>query len=169
MSVGLRVEGLSEFDSAVDAWFGAVEKATSEAAVGLAHEVFEQILETSPQYSGDFTANTKISVGAPDTSFTPDIFPNTMKSPFHVGSSPAQEYAKANAHWTTPALGQSIFISSSAKHDDWYAWLIENGQIKLRPENYGATKVYSRAVNLVSHNYTHIGSPQLDWLRKNAE
>ena len=54
--MSVEVKGLGAFDAAVKSWFAAVEEAAVEAAVGLAHEAFEQILETGPQFSGDFVA-----------------------------------------------------------------------------------------------------------------
>ncbi len=168
MSDGVKVTNLSAFDAQVDAWFAAVEKAATEAAVGLAREAFEQIIENGPQNSGDFVAQTKVSVGAPApvSDFEPFQLHNKANDPFQMGDSPAMEYAKSHAVWPTIKLGQTVFISSSAKHDEFYAWKIEKGQIKLRPENAGAVAIYARAARHVGHRYNFIGGVQMDWLRK---
>ena len=166
MSDGVKVTNLSAFDAQVEAWFAAVEKAAAEAAVGLAREAFEQIIENGPQNSGDFVANTKVAVGSPDVTFTPFVLSTPARSPFQMGDSPAMEYAKSHAVWPTIKLGQTVFISSSAKHDEFYAWKIEKGQIKLRPENAGAVAIYARAARHVGNRYNFIGGVQMDWLRK---
>ena len=168
MSDGVKVTNLSAFDAQVEAWFAAVEKAAAEAAVGLAREAFEQIIENGPQNSGDFVAQTKVSVGAPApvSDFKPFQLHNKASDPFQMGDSPAMEYAKSHAVWPTIKLGQTVFISSSAKHDEFYAWKIEKGQIKLRPENAGAVAIYARAARHVGHRYNFIGGSQMDWLRK---
>ena len=168
MSDGVKVTNLTAFDANVQAWFAAVEKATAEAAVGVAREAFEQIIETGPQYSGDFVANTKVSVGAPAplSAFQPFVLHDSTHDPFKMGDSPAMEYAKSHAVWPTIKLGQTVFVSSSAKHDEFYAWKIEKGQIKLRPENAGAVAIYARAARHVGNRYNFIGGSQMDWLRK---
>ena len=168
MSDGVKVTNLSAFDAQVEAWFAAVEKAAAEAAVGLAREAFEQIIENGPQNSGDFVAQTKVSVVAPTpvSDFEPFQLHNKAGDPFKMGDSPAMDYAKSHAVWPTIKLGQTVFISSSAKHDEFYAWKIEKGQIKLRPENAGAVAIYARAARHVGHRYNFIGGSQMDWLRK---
>ena len=167
MSDGVKVTNLTAFDAKVQAWFAAVEKATAEAAVGVAREAFEQIIETGPQYSGDFVANTKVSVGAPAplSAFQPFVLHDSTHDPFKMGDSPALEYARSRADWPNLTLGQTIYISSSAKHDEFYAWKIEDGAIKLRPENAGAFAIYNRAIRYVGHRYNHIGKVQINILR----
>jgi hypothetical protein len=158
--------GLEAFDASVKAWFGNVRTAVAEASVGLAHHAFETILETSPQYSGDFVANTRVSIGEPLTTFDPFVVDRGVHNPFKMGDTPAQTYARGKAKWDVPKLGQSIFISSTAKHDDFYSWLIEDGQIKLRPENQGGHHIYRRALYGTQHTYANIGKTQFAILRK---
>ena len=166
MSDEVKVTNLPAFDAKVMAWFAAVERATAEVAVGVAKRTFEQIIKTGPQFSGDFVANTKVSVGAPDTTFTPFVLHDSTRNPFQMWDSPAMDYARNHANWPKLTLGQTIYISSSAKHDEFYAWRIESGQIKLRPENAGAYAIYNRAIRQVSNRYTFIGKPQLAILRR---
>lgn len=159
--------GLSAFDAAVRGWFAAVEEAAAEAAVGLAHNAFEEILETGPQFSGDFVANTRVSMsGTPDKTFEEGLGGGTMHEPFKMGDSPAQAAAKSRATWTTPKLGTPIFISSTAKHDEFYSHKIEDGQIALRSVNAGADHIYRRAASNTKHRYSTIGKVQLADLRK---
>lgn len=164
--MSVEIKNLAEFDAAVTAWFAAVEEAIAEAAVGLAHEAFEEILETGPQYSGDFVANTRVSVGTPDTTFEPYVLGRPARNPFYMGAPEAQDHARHNAHWPQLKLGQTLYISSSALHDEAYSWKIENGEIALRDVNRGGDHIYARAAAYVAHRYTNIGPVQLDILRK---
>lgn len=167
MSVGIK--NLAAVDATVMAWFAAVEKAAAEAAVGLAKEAFEQILETGPQNSGDFVANTNVSTGKPDFSFEATATPNPNVALFQMGDPAAQNAARAKANWTVPALGVPIFIASNAEHDEPYSVKIEEGKINLRPVNAGASHIYQRAKEFVQHRYTSIGKVQLAALRSKAK
>ena len=165
--MSVEVKGLGAFDAAVKSWFAAVEEAVAEASVGLAHEAFEQILETGPQFSGDFVANSRVSIGSPDTTFEEGLGGGTVADPFKMGDPDAQDAARSRATWETPELGQSVFISSTAKHDEFYLHKVENGEIALRDVNRGADHIYHRARDHVAHRYTNVGKVQLDALRKN--
>lgn len=163
----IKVENLDTFDATVQRWFADVEKAAAEAAVGLAREAFDQLLETSPQFSGDFVANWKVSKSPGDPGFEVDAVGGFNRAaPYKMGDSPAMSYARANAKWPKIKLGESVYLSNSAKHDEPYAFKIERGQINLRDVNKGAAHVVSRAVLHTSFTYQNIGPVQLDWLRK---
>lgn len=175
---GVKVKdgSLAKFNESVQGWFSRVRTAAEGAAVGLGKEAFEQILETSPQYSGDFTANWKVSVGTPDTTFTIDVIPSRVSSPdddgirhsepFKRGDGEAIAYAKSRAKWPVLKLGQKLFISNSANHDEPYAMKIENGEIKLRPVNKGADHVVRRSTQYVLNRYSRIDKVQLQALLK---
>ena len=177
MSVGLK--GVGGFNSSVTAWFRAVEKASAATAVGLAKRVFDKVLVESPQYSGDFTANWKVTVGAPApaSAFQQGVLGTRYSAhkgddglgsfvPYQRGDEAAIAHAQANATWNPIKLGQSIFISNSASHDEHYAWQIENGVIKFRPVNAGAGVVGRRSVAFVQHLFPHIGKSQFEILRR---
>ena len=172
----IKVLNLDSFDETVQRWFSKVETAAAEAAVGIAREAFEQILKTSPQYSGDFVANWKVSKSATDSSFTPDALDgykpdmfgrNTLPPLFQMGSTPAMSYARANAKWPKINLGESVYLHNSAKHDydDFYADRVEKGLIRLRPENAGASHVVARAVGIIGFTYHNISAANLTHLR----
>ena len=177
MSDGLEINGLDAFDRQVMAWFGAVEKATAQAAVGLARRVFDKVLIESPQYSGDFAANWQVSVGVPSTKFTVGVIRPKIKAyadsdgirdfePFKRGDPEAVAYAKSHAAWPELKLGQTIYISNSAEHDEPYAWAIENGKINFRPVNAGADAVARRSMAFVANRYPTITSSQFSVLRR---
>ena len=171
----IEVLNLDSFDATVQGWFKAVEAAAAEAAVGLAHEAFEQILETSPQFSGDFAANWTVATTATASSFQPNALDgyrpdakgrNTLPPLFQMGSSPAMDYARSKAKWPKIKLGESLFLTNSASHEEPYAFLIEHGLIRLRPVNEGAEQVVARAASIVGFTYHNIGSVKLSHLRK---
>lgn len=175
--MSVAVKNLAEFDRDVMAWFAAVEEAAAEAAVGLAKRVFDKVLIESPQYSGDFAANWKVSVNAPSTAFKPDaVRPSFAKyhdqdgikqrKPFGRGDPEAIAHAKAQANWSKIKLGDVIYISNSADHDEAYAFKIEEGKIKFRPVNEGADAVGRRSMQFVANHYPYIGGSQLSALRR---
>ena len=175
--MSVAVKNLAGFDSVVQAWFAAVEEAAADAAVGIAKRVFDKVLIESPQYSGDFAANWKVSVNAPDTTFTIGVIrPRVAKyadgdgikntKPFGRGDPEAIAYAKAHADWSKIKLGDVIYISNSASHEEDYAFKIEKGEIKFRPVNQGAGAVARRSLEFVAHRYPQIDRGQLAVLRR---
>lgn len=140
----IKVENLEQVFSDIDNWLAAAEAQIEGIARGLATEALINLLDHSPQYSGDFAANWKVSVNVPDHSFEAGIFGKTFAvkgsgSPFIRGDMPALQYAMRNAMGKLDGfkLGDTIWISNSAKHLELYAWKIENNKIKFRPGNYG--------------------------------
>ena len=90
--MSLRVTNLAAFDGSVQSWFAAVKEAAENHAKSLAFRAFNMVIETSPQYSGQFAANWKIAYGSPDTSFTRDPL-NTKgfsEPTYSVGATPAK-------------------------------------------------------------------------------
>jgi hypothetical protein len=181
------VTNLPEFDRDVQAWFSEVQKATEEAAVGLAKRVFQKLVEGSPQFSGDFAANWKVGYDYVDQSFQVNaVSARTSKygdstgirffEPFSRGDREAIDYANRHAKWGRLELGKSIFLSNSAFHldkeegssgvIDLYGWKIENNQIKFRPGNRGAGAIASRSLQSVALKYSNINGPRLDVLRR---
>ena len=170
--------GLEAFDATVRGWFEAVEDAAAEAAVGLATRVFEKVLIESPQYSGSYAANWKISYGAVDGHA--DVDPLNTKgkepAPYERNSDAAKIFAKAHRQGAPAAfkLGQSIFVSNSTVSpsglpgvtDLNLAWAIENGAIKFRPVNQGADHVGARSLDFVAHRYPVINKSALSILRR---
>ena len=164
----IKLNGLGKFDSDVKKWFRAVEVAAGEAAAGMAAQSFNQVLYTSPQFTGDFVANWRLNIGSPDTTFVPyAVAPSASTyagrlgfEPFGMGDTQAIRYAKVQMAGKLQGfkLGQSIFLSNSAKHDEAYAPLIEAGLINLRPVNSGAAHVLERALRFVRGRNSNIKS-----------
>jgi len=168
--------GLEQFDASVKAWFGNVRQAAQEAAAGLAEVALQQIVEQSPQYTGDFVAGWEVGFNTPPVIWRPPKILNQkmIKSgvvdPFQKGDEVAIEYAlnKAQARFAAAKrepLGTAIYLSNSARHDESYAWKIENGEIDLRPVNQNADRVVQRGALFTRNRFKHIGAPQLAVLR----
>lgn len=170
---GVKVTNLASFDAIVQSWLSAVEKAAKEAAVGMAHEAFEQILETSPQGSGDFVANTNVSVSHPNYEFVENAAGTTNSAQAGKGDEQAMNVARSKVDWSSISnslvLGEPVFIASKAKHDQYYSGLIEEGKIKLRPINAGADHIYRRAKGYVMNRYAKIDKGALARLRGKAK
>lgn len=159
----IKVTNLPEFDAEVQLWFSRLEEAAAEAAVGLAQEAFETILDHSPQYSGDFVANWKVGTTVTDEFQEGALGGTTV---YGKGSSPAKLYASSRASWPNITLGQSVYLFNNAHHDEPYAWKIENGEIAFRDVNQGADHPVRYAALSVGFKYTTIGPVQFDFLRK---
>ena len=170
---GVSIKNLASFDATVQSWFSAVEKASKDAAVGIAHEAFEQILETAPQGSGDFVANTNVSVSHPNYEFFENAAGARNSTQAGKGDEHAMNVARSKVDWgsisDTLILGEPVFIASKAKHDQYYSGLIEEGKIKLRPINAGADHIYRRAKNYVMNRYAKIDKSNLPLLRGKAK
>ena len=163
----LKVSGLSEFDNAVKGWLGAVEEVAAQAAVGLAKETFAQLLQGSPQYSGDFAASWRVGYGNVDTSYEQNLFvePLFIDGPFQRGSRKAIDFANGKAKWRPLKLGEHIYLSNSATHTEPYAWKIESGQINFRPVNSGSDHLVRRTVTHLGNTYKTMGKSQLSSMK----
>lgn len=170
---GVKVSNLASFNTSVQLWISRVRSAAEEAAVGMAHEAFEQIIETAPQGSGDFVANTNVSVSHPNYEFVENPSGNHNSTPLGKGDERAMNAARAKVDWGSISrsmiLGKPLFIASKAKHDQYYSALIEEGKIKLRPINAGADHIYRRAGSYVTNRYAKIDKSKLIHLREMAK
>lgn len=170
--------------AAIDQWLEDVDVLAAGVARGLSVELFNEAVKNSAQYSGDFASNWRYSVGHIDTTFVPLMATHPGRQehghlerfliePRIQGDARAIRWAKAGNAGKDLAftkLGQTAYISNSAVHDEPYAWLIEENQIKFRTGNsgaplsralkkvegqYGATISRTEALRLIS---THIGA-----------
>lgn len=139
-------------------------RGTAEAVTkGLVFRMLNTILYNSPQFSGDFAANWRISIGTPDYTFEPisigDIFhfmprgsnPRKQGDPVPINKSLARMPALAGFK-----LGQVIWLTNSAYHDESYAILIEENRINFRPENPSGGRVVAKAIQMVQSRYSRI-------------
>lgn len=189
----VELKGVSNAKGVGNAWFAAVRDATARAATGMAKIAFKRVLYTSPQYSGAFVANWKMNVGTPDLSWDTDPLGTKGKqpAPFQIGSNPAIQHAMSSEAGKLQGfiLGQSIYISNSTtgfsgvereavkrdgvERDAFSATAIsplavkiEEGKIKLRDVNVGASRMAARAGEEVLRKFSTIGGAQLATLMK---
>lgn len=141
MSIALEIGGIDEFIAELENWVGECRVLTSQVARGIAAHGLTFVLDHSAQFSGDFAANWNLSVGAPNYAFTENPFsrkPDSVTSRV-MGDPEAIQYAKARAQGVLDraVAGDDIYISNGAVHEEPYAWLIEDNQIKFRSGNSG--------------------------------
>lgn len=166
------MSSFAQFSAKIDDWLLGVDRMAVGVARGLSVKLFYKLLNHSPQFSGDYAANWQYSIGLPNSTFRTGLFADQKvrigeygrisgaTSNKSAGHPEAIAYAVANNAGRDAAvkLGVPIFISNSAQHDDAYAWLIENNQIKFRPGNAGAVARLSAAE--VIGRYAHIGKAE---------
>lgn len=125
----------------IDKWQTDVARMTEKYCRGVSVAIFRQAIENSVQYSGDFAANWKYNLNTVDTSFTPEALHGrvphgSLFTPIDdTGDTwQAREISVRNARGKDDAfkLGDIIYISNSAAHDEPYAVGIEQGTIYLR-------------------------------------
>lgn len=174
-SGAVMLEGLDNLDAITAKWLKDVEEAAMHAAVGLASVALTRILEESPQYSGDFVSGWEVGYSVPPTMWRPYSLGHNVSflghEPFQKGDPEAIEYALSKAEprfgaIASQPLGTAIFLSNSAVHDEPYAWKIELGEIVFRPQNPQADRPVERATFFVENRYKHIGSFELETLRR---
>lgn len=154
--VKLVVTNRFQFDSQVSAWVAAVKRHTAHVARGLAIELLNVILYKGPQYSGDFVANWDVSVGSPDYAFKKSYGPMRYMTVVREGDTRAVDIAKSKVNFGDIRLGQVIWLSNAAFHDESYSVLIEEGRINFRPENPSGGRVVARAIQMVGTRYSRI-------------
>lgn len=168
--------GLDRFDATVKAWFKNVESTTQAAAAGLGYVALTYILEEGPQYSGDFVAGWEVGFNVPSRIWRPPQSggarrikkgidePRAKGDPYSIDYALAKAAPRLEAAGKQP-LGTPIFLSNSARHDEYYAWDIELGSINFRPENPDAAHLVERSVAHTSRVYGKIDKGLLAVLR----
>jgi hypothetical protein len=160
--IRLKVTNLSQFDTEVRAWKARVEAATAQVAKGVAMFTLKAILKTSPQYSGDFVANWNVSIGSPDYTFNPlpvgefSRYTEDFSYLSKEGDPRAINVALSKVSIGAYKLGQTIWLTNAAHHDDNYAVLIEENRIKFRPENPSGGRVVARAIQATQSSFSRI-------------
>ena len=155
----IKVENLAQVNAQIDGWLAAVRAEALQKAKGIASTALEFLAQQSPQASGDFAANWKVGINSVDYSFELDALgaPTFVigdygrvrgfaPPKFSAGSQAAVGYAisRGTPRINEVKLGDVINISNTAHHDQFYAWKIEDNQIKFRPENAGKGAVITR-------------------------
>jgi len=152
----------------IQRWADVTARETADIANGIAVEALNQVLRTSPQYSGDFAGNWNYSINVPDVHFEMlHLMRGRKKVPFQAGDLPAIHHAQARnkGRDTGYKLGDTFYLTNAAVHyGENYAVMIETGQIKFRPGHTGATA--SNAVAHLGSKYKHLTKAQSFRLRE---
>ncbi len=134
---------MTQFKAAIDAWLLSSSKLAVGVARGISIEMLEYAATFSPQFSGDMAGNWKYKVGSPDTSFNElDLLDqaHTETNSFIMGMMPAINHTMQDNVGKDKAfntLGQVAYISNTARHEDYYAVMVDNNEIKFRDGNVG--------------------------------
>lgn len=136
----IEIKNLGQVIRQIEVWEVAVNKLVEDVARGLTIKLFKTAVEFSPQYSGDFAANWRYSLNAPDTSFDGQLFTvlgtdNQVRR--RQGDRQAISYAHAvNSGRASPfKLGDTVYISNSAEHGESYAEKVWKDSIRRRQAN----------------------------------
>lgn len=154
--INVQANNVAGFISAISKWEEDALQEIEAVAVGYIGHAFRFLVENSAQGSGDFAANWNYSINELDYSFTRDAVDgggtrDTVSFILQdriMGHPLAVNYAIDNARQVQAqfALGDKVYFTNAAQHDENYAWKIENNQIKFRSGNEGAprakTKLY---------------------------
>lgn len=84
------------FENGIDLWMRQTRHLTVEVFRSMVKDVFYRLLRNTPQWSGQAVANWKISIGAPDTSFDPNLG-DSPKYMLHVHGDQSQGFVTEGA------------------------------------------------------------------------
>lgn len=170
----IKATNIDKVFAEIDQWFKDVEEEVEKVAIGLSYIALGRALYWSPQYSGDFAANWKLYVGQYQQEWVEGRWPDKSfpsEDPYQRLDDTAMDFAiAANEGRVTTAnfrLGQTIWLANSSQHDggDLYAWKIEDGLIKLRPQNYGGDFPLRRTRNYIKSEFGRITKSNVEFLR----
>ena len=132
------------FRAQVAAQIERVKKQAEARMVYIMKEAQIHASRISPVYSGDFASNWNVSYNTPDPGFMSSggdylrINESTGKA---IPLTSSLGVTQGNFNMTGYKLGQPLFLSNAAKHDEPYAMKIEEGTIEFRPVNRGKDRV----------------------------
>lgn len=162
----LKVTNMAEVFGEIDLWLKEVEAEIVGIANGLAYQALITVEHHSAQFSGDFAANWNLSVNIPDTSFQAGIFPGhqwpTGHDPFIMGDAPAMQYAydAARGKLSGMKLGDTIWLTNAASHQEAYAEKIEAGRVNFRRGNDGMPIFHTVQVLMMDYKTINKGAAQ---------
>lgn len=170
----IEIRNLAEVFDQLDAWTSGVETLAEKVVKGIATDSFNHLLFHSPQYSGDFAANWRMSVNQINTTFVPldssregaDGKWDLVFNLYDTGSAPAIEEARNRnrGNLSSFKLGDTIFIANSSSHDESYAPKIEADQISWRPDSHNSGRPIAITVGYIGQRYGVIDKTQADKL-----
>lgn len=159
---------MDTFVDHLDSWFDKVEAETAHVANGITVELFREILQTSPQSSGDFVGNWQYSINGINRTFNELNLLDQDKGLFRAGDSQAITYAKAmnKGRDANYKLGDTFYLSNSAAHAEPYALKIENGTINFRSYVGNTGETIAKALMAVLPKYINVSKLQANKLAR---
>lgn len=134
----IDTSGIDAFNEALSLELLRLDQEISAVFTGWTHKIFTDAVETTPQFSGDTTANWRYAVNAPDLTYNeiPEKYafgaPHNLLTPHSLGDPEAVAMALANlAAAPKPSWRDTVFISNATP----IAEALQGMQIKLRPVN----------------------------------
>lgn len=168
--IKVSVTNAKEIGDQFDRWINSVEALTADVGHGLTAEIFNYLLQESPQFSGDFAGNWQVSLNAINPDFEELGLLGQIKGKKDVyfkGSMPAIMHAKAANQGRTQGykVGDAFYIANSAVHDgNKYALKIEAETVNFRQGHQGA--VIKRALMAIAPMYERVSAAQVLRLRR---
>ena len=138
--IRIDTSGVAAFNKALDLELARLDREISAAFAGWTKRIFTGLVQDSPQYSGDMTANWTISLNTPDYSYSeiPNKylasapFANDVQGEVYQRGHPiAVAMALAKMSGVNPTWRDKVFFANATP----IAEKIEAGQIALRPVN----------------------------------
>lgn len=171
--MSIKIKNLDKFSEQLSHWTDKVEEQVMDTANGITVELFNTLLQESPQYSGDFVGNWQYQINGITPTFREiNLLEETRKweesGPYKRGSMPAITYAKAmnKGRDHTYQFGDTFYLHNSATHNEPYALKIEEGTINFRYEVGNSGQVVARSMAAVAPKYTTVGAGQARRLKR---
>lgn len=144
----LKITNRGEFRLQVEAFVDRARVIAGQRLTQIVREAQIHAADISPVYSGDYASNWNVSYGLPDTTFVNTKTSGSREYKDYLGQGSASFDAPRDSRWgmgnfkmTGFALGQTVFLTNAANHDEPYAWKIEKKEIKFRDVNVGKESV----------------------------
>lgn len=144
--ISLELKGLESFRRGLRAAIAEIEQKVSFRYAAWTLRVFEDLVENTPQWSGDTAANWRYSVGTPDGTYQPTL-----------GKTAYWDTENRHAPWNRPdplkrgdpfATAQAIERAQSGPTPNWRQPVFFTNNTPIAPD-LESNSVYIRPVNLV--------------------
>jgi hypothetical protein len=130
-------EHIAAFIKQIDLAFAALDRGISREFEDYTKKLFKQLVETTPQWSGDLASSWNYSIGGIDPSYTPSSNKIETKAFWSIaqiyqrGADPAVSQAVARAAGKHPTWRDAVYFHNPAP----IAYMVENLRVLIRPVN----------------------------------
>lgn len=159
--ISAKFSNIGAVEKTMRQWLASTRGAAKKVAANMAFNALKYAVYMSPQSTGDFASAWKISFGHPDGGNR--AMGSGARGQYSQGDMPAISHAVDRAEADLAAyaalpLGTSIHLSNNAAHDEPYAWKVEKGKIKFRPENFTFGEPYNLRAQAIEHVRNRFGA-----------